>query len=159
LLTRILVRSVLPPKVAPWDIATAARCVAHAFRAHRGVRFARYATRRLPDDGHTRHQYNHQRHTKVIPKPPQQPHNTWEQVGEAPSTTSLHTRAAACRPQSACRGGVTTSRGCKLVNIASSNTGGQADFPIFWGTFLYHCPRQIAPKIARKYCEGSYIST
>ena len=36
----------LPPKVAPWDIATAARCAAHAFRAHRGVRFARYATRR-----------------------------------------------------------------------------------------------------------------
>eukprot|EP00966_Prymnesium_polylepis_P027404 633770-Prymnesium_polylepis.1 len=69
----------LVPWAAPWDIATAARCAAHAFRAHSAC--DSHDTRR--DDGHTRHQHNHKKHTKA-------PITTPQHMGAGGGSTQHH---------------------------------------------------------------------
>eukprot|EP00966_Prymnesium_polylepis_P096401 2233973-Prymnesium_polylepis.1 len=66
-------------------------------------------------------------------------------MGAGGGSPQHHRPSYTCRgvspPQSACRGGVTTSRGCKLVNIASSNPGGQADLPLSEADCAENCEK------------------
>jgi hypothetical protein len=78
------------------------------------------------DDGHTRHQHNNQKPTKASTTTP----NTWEQVGEAPSTTSLHTRAKIHRVATRFRNQMKTDFNCRELFMVHQSSGWAVGSPL-----------------------------